>query len=441
MLINKIKFVAQDAAPNPNEVDYWINTSVDPNGGEIQHYDGTQFKTISGAIKWSVLLQQYNLVTMTIDDANSNPVIPVTGDTSWIKGKRCLAKPMSDGSVSIAFLHEDDSTKYYDGSDAALDGSEGEFMVYFPETWVKCTEVDGVTTVEVSDGDNGGAYFRSVLLGAVHTVGSSTSRSVINGAKPQVSVTIAKAHENVFNTFGEGWSIMDYEARNKVTLMAYAKYGTRDLQSVIGYGDSSFIFIEGATVSLGNKDGELTNTSGKICNSMLGIENYFNNVADWLGGIHQVLTPDSDLFYIYDGVQVYAENGIPSTPYRTINPSSAGKMEAGTITKMLLGEHADLFPVKTAGDQNLSQISTYYADSGVFYTADNGSVVSSNYQVVVVYVGGPGAFPAGGGGFFGADGDPSNSGSIMGSRLQFRGKINEISNINQFKALPSLGAA
>lgn len=43
--------------------------------------------------------------SFTCDDNNSNPEIPIRGDTSWIKGKRCLVKPYQEG-VAICYLDE-----------------------------------------------------------------------------------------------------------------------------------------------------------------------------------------------------------------------------------------------------------------------------------------------------------------------------------------------
>lgn len=47
MLINNVKFIAQSTEPNPNEVDYWINTSVDPNGGLIMFHDGETWHPVN----------------------------------------------------------------------------------------------------------------------------------------------------------------------------------------------------------------------------------------------------------------------------------------------------------------------------------------------------------------------------------------------------------
>lgn len=385
---------------------------------------GTVYKTVN----WSVLGPQILQAILTIDDTNSNPVIPVSGDTSWIQGKRCLVKSTGDGSVAICYLSDTDSTKFHDGTDAALDGSMGEFMVDFPENYVKCSEVDGVTTIEIANGNNGGARFRRVLLGAVHgSVNTEDTKlhSIITGSAPTTDLSIVQFH-TFANLMGTGWDIMDYETRNKITTLAFAKYGNRDLQAVIGAGDSNYGFVEGSTVSLGNSNGSVNNSNGNVNNSLLGIENYFNNVVDWLGGIHVRYnsTDQTGLFYIYDGLDV--ENEVPMVNYRTITPNS---LMGYNISKMLWGEYADLFPIATDGD--ISNFNTYYAD--VVYTLTYQDVQAD--MVYVVGCGGGGAWPDGGGSFFSADDAPSDANPIYGARLQFRGNITVIENPEEFKQL------
>ena len=40
MVINNLKYSAQLIAPNPKEIDYWIDLKEDPNGGIIKYYNG-----------------------------------------------------------------------------------------------------------------------------------------------------------------------------------------------------------------------------------------------------------------------------------------------------------------------------------------------------------------------------------------------------------------
>lgn len=383
------------------------------------------------SVNWSVLYSPELFATLTIDDANSDPAIPVTGDTDWIVGRRCLAKNTSDG-VAICYLSDTDSTKFADGADAALDGSMGEFMVDFPASYVTATEVDGVTTVKVSDTE-GTAEFRRVLLGATHgTLDTSSGKMrAVAGYNPTTNKNIVEFHDAaVLN--GSGWDIMDYETRNKVTTLAYAKYGTRNLQDVVGLGDSSCCFEEGCTTSLGNANGEVTNADGKICNSILGVENYFNNVGDWMGGIHEYLDADGSkaTFYIYDGVDV-DNNGAPEGEYRTITvDTTVGGLN---ISKMLWGEHADLFPSIGVDD---SAFATYYSDAAYVV----GSDVGITNRARVVLVGGYGAFPGYGGALFLAGYGPAGANSRIGARLQYRGNIKVIENSEEFKQIEGYSA-
>ena len=41
MVINNLKYSAQTIAPNPKEIDYWIDLTEDPNGGIIKYYNGS----------------------------------------------------------------------------------------------------------------------------------------------------------------------------------------------------------------------------------------------------------------------------------------------------------------------------------------------------------------------------------------------------------------
>lgn len=74
--------------------------------------------------------------SFTCDDNNSNPEIPIRGDTSWIKGKRCLVKPYQEG-VAICYLDDNNSELFYDGTPAALDGSMGIWMTDIPSYWLE----------------------------------------------------------------------------------------------------------------------------------------------------------------------------------------------------------------------------------------------------------------------------------------------------------------
>lgn len=47
MITDKITFKAQKNAPSPKEVDYWIDTATDPNGGTIKYNDGKEWTQLN----------------------------------------------------------------------------------------------------------------------------------------------------------------------------------------------------------------------------------------------------------------------------------------------------------------------------------------------------------------------------------------------------------
>jgi hypothetical protein len=139
-------------------------------------------------------------VIMTIDDNNQNPKMPVVGDSSWIGGKRCLVKNIEDG-VAICYLDENDSSKFHDGTDAALDGSMGEFMVDLAENYVTAVDYsDTLTGVKVSPTE-GTTKFRRVLLGVVHgTIDENNiMHSIVDGKTQLERANILTFHQSANN--------------------------------------------------------------------------------------------------------------------------------------------------------------------------------------------------------------------------------------------------
>jgi len=127
-------------------------------------------------------------ITITFDDNDSGALLTSDGgDNSWIKGRRCLAKPQSDGSVSICYLDENNSELYYDGTTAAdLSGAQGQWMTDIPEYWFYMDEsVTDKHTLYLSPTEvEGWKHSRRVLVGvteAVNVDGVLWSRKVSSG--------------------------------------------------------------------------------------------------------------------------------------------------------------------------------------------------------------------------------------------------------------------
>lgn len=383
------------------------------NDGCVYHYGKNTNSRVRPFLRVTPHPTQVN-IGVTFDDNDSGALLTSNGiSADWIKGRRCLAKPQSDGSVSICYLDENNSELYHDGTTAAdLSGAQGQWMTDIPEYWFYMDEsVTDKHTLYLSPTEvEGWKHSRRVLVGvteAVNVDGKLWSRKISSGEQSTGNLTPVVFH-NYANAIGDGWDIIDYETHCKIGHLFYAKYLNKDCQTIIGTGESSYTRTIGTTSSLGNNDGT---TATQI--SFLGIEDAWGGKYEWIGGIHR----NSGTVYIYDGFQ---PNVIPTVAYRT---ETIPYESCGCITKMQWGEDADVLPIEYISDTNYTQGYFDYGDvdySGWCVATRSGGSDSLGGGVTSLH-------------FYRAS---SNYGASNGSRIQFRGTINEISDITTFEALP-----
>lgn len=354
-------------------------------------------------------------IGVTFDDNDSGALLTSNGiSADWIKGRRCLAKPQSDGSVSICYLDENNSELYHDGTTAAdLSGAQGQWMTDIPEYWFYMDEsVTDKHTLYLSPTEvEGWKHSRRVLVGvteAVNVDGKLWSRKISSGEQSTGNLTPVVFH-NYANAIGNGWDIIDYETHCKIGHLFYAKYLNKDCQTVIGTGEDSYTRTIGTTSSLGNNDGT---TDTQI--SFLGIEDAWDGKYEWMGGIHR----NSGTVYIYDGFQ---PGSVPTVDYRT-ETIPYGNSYLGCITKMQWGDNADMLPIAYASGSNYSQ--------GYF---DHGRVDSSGW--LVAGRSSSNASLYGGVAYLYFIDSPSGAAAKYGSRIQYRGTINIVDDITTFESL------
>lgn len=359
-------------------------------------------KTASGTISPA------NICTVTFDDNDPSVELATDGDTSWIKGRRCLVKTIDTG-IAICYLDDNNSNLFYDGvTEAKLDGTMGQFMTDIPEYWFSMDEsVEGVHTLSLTNQEvDGWKKSRRVLLGvteAVNVDGVLWSR--VTGSEQSTGSLTSTVFHNYAVANGEGFDIIDYESHCKIAHLFYAKYANRDPQTMtqFGYGEDSYTRTIGTTSTLGNSDGK---TSTQI--SFLGVEDFYGGKYEWMSGIHG----NGSTYYIYDG---YEPDKVPTAEYRTVD--IGGSSRSGYITKVYHGEHADMIPTEVTGSST-----THYCDYGFVAYAGWRPVLRSCHS----------AHPAGGVACFYANYGSGDSYASVGSRLQYRGEIQVIDNIEDF---------
>lgn len=366
-------------------------------------------------------LNKANFAYVGIDRTNSSSLVDNT-NKSWIKGKRCLAKHISDDEgVAICYLDNDNSNLFHDGTtEAKLDGTMGEVMVDTPDIWYNAiSNGDQYNFYMTNEKVDGYHKYRRVLIGAFEgTVVDKILHSRITGNQSTGNVSAINFHLYA-NAIGKGWDIVDYESHCKIAWMYMAKYGDRNSQELIGYGSNSSSRIIGSTSILGNNDG-----TDNVNVSLFGLENWWGDKFEWMGGLYEWRNGTTGYIYQFDGfLNSSTISGDPLTmglvssenDYRIIG--TVTKSGDGYISDMKLGKYGDLIPTKFNG-----------SSGSTFYTA-------YGYVRFGSYVARRSCYDARGqGGVFYlslADG-ASGSDAGCGSRLQFRGKIRVIEDPQEF---------
>lgn len=358
-----------------------------------------------------------------IDDKKQISVIDSCGDSSWIKGRRCLVKK-TDAGVAICYLDENNSELFHDGkTQAKLDGTMGQWMTDIPSYRYSYAgfkhdnnyDIINYITLTHNDVDDNitkwgnKGLFRRCLVGVTEAV---VVNSKLWSRKTGDEYSTGNLESRLFHDYatalGAGFDIIDYETHCKIAHLFYAKYADRNPQGMdrFGTGEDSFDRIIGTTSSLGNNDGK---TSTQI--SFLGIEDFYGGKSEFMGGIGFY---GKDV-YIYDGFNPYKP---PTVDYRVVYSGMYKK--SGGIYKVVWGEHGDMIP----------KVIDMFASN--FHYCDFGYIDGSNGRWQEVARSGYGASLYNGVAFF-SDG---GSWAYKGTRIQYRGTMQVIDDPADFITMP-----
>jgi hypothetical protein len=326
------------------------------------------------------------------------------------KMRCCMVKKTAAGKVAIRYL-KNDTRKYYDDgtTPADLSGAEGDVMVYLPEFYYKFTNTDankrklGFSLLPI---DSTWKKITPGLLGAYKAYLSGGKLYSRSGVVPTVDTSqtdfIAAAVAR-----GTGYGIIDYEMHCAIAFLFYAKYATRDSQSILGAGGALYNSnnVTGQTDNLGNADTQ-RNTTTYI--NFQGIEGVHNGLYEWVDGV--VINNRVWTIKNVDGsqrtVQAGATNGwitdlaaMGATDFMDVLPTAVGGSETSYFADEYYGNENSALAL-------LRSYSSSHPDGGVSY-ADTGDA-------------------------------PSLTSAHVGSRLAFRGVIVEAESVGAFLSLPVL---
>ena len=232
-----------------------------------------------------------------------------------------------------------------------------------------------------------------------------------------------------------GLQLIDWEMHKDIANLFFAFYGRRDSQDQCGYGQSTDQRNIGTTALLGmqdtisyNSDGGAHQTSNAwyvrpnedgnnvyslIYNTnCMGYENLYGDKYEWLSGVSLPNTNTQEQYKLL----IEMPDG------------STRKVKSGTVSGYCTGMYHQKYMDIVGVHSQKGSSTTYYCDEFNVSNAANRVVCRSyNYS----YAGGGVSYALCGG-------DSSSSITYIGSRLAFRGEIEEAESVTAFKAIKAI---
>ena len=356
--------------------------------------------------------------TITIDQTNDDPATRVSGDINgsviqWIKNNshRVLAKQTADGVLTYCRLNDADSTQYYDGTTAALNGTEGDVFLKLPEFYYKGTEGDQVQIMFATEQVDA-EYIRwdpNTLIGVYEARNDNSKMYSRSGVDS--SVSSQSTWKSYAAARGTGYQLVDWQMHCVMGCLYYAMYGNTDCQNSIGRGTNSNTKSTGQTDSLGMTDTVAGGNGDSQSINYWGLENWWGNKYEW---IHDYVNP-------------------ANSPSATVNdPVNGGTRSlpifdySGYLKKMKFGRYLDL--IATTDDPKNGSRAVGYCDHQDWPGSTNSSSRAAQRSYYNSETFGGVAF--------------ANATNAVGfafpnrtSRLAFRGSLVEETDVEAFKAI------
>ena len=263
------------------------------------------------------------------------------------------------------------------------------------------------------------------------TIGSK----LYSAATGNASVGSLTQSDFIYYAKQRGLQLIDWEMHKDIANLFFAFYGRRDSQDQCGYGQSTEQRNIGTTALLGmqdtisyNSDGGAHQTSnawyvrpnedGKNVYSLIyntncmGYENLYGDKYEWLSGVSLPNTNTQEQYKLL----IEMPDG------------STRKVKSGTVSGYCTGMYHQKYMDIVGVHSQKGSSTTYYCDEFNVSNAANRVVCRSRDS--------SGAY--GGVSFAHCGSDSSSSSTSIGSRLAFRGEIEEAESVTAFKAIKAI---
>lgn len=317
-----------------------------------------------------------------------------------------LFKRTGDKAGTFIRLDENTRLKYFDGSVAKTDGTEGDVMVYLPEYYYRYENLGGTKFAyrfsRVNLGEDW-VHVPASLVGAYKGYVSSNKLYSRSGVTPKGDISFNNA-TTYSEARGTGYQIIDYYQHCQIAMLFYAKYRNRHSQAVLGIGGAEYNTKTGGTDALGNRDTEKA-SSGWV--NFRGIEGVFGGLEEYVKGV----IINNNVWSITN-----LDNSV-----RTVKAYSS----MGYISH-IQAEKGPFFDVIPTSIQSQEQLGENYC--AYYYTLGSEEIILSRSGAHAVEGNGSIAYTY-------ANDTTTSISYTKGSRLAFRGELTESKDVNSFKEI------
>lgn len=383
----------------------------------------SQSMTASQASRSIAMIYAYDAIkysVVTLDQTVTDPAAMLSGDINGEavqlirqNSHRVLGKFTADGKMAYCRLKDDDSAKYYDGTDAVLTTTGVDVFMKLPRFfWKVETESTDVFKIRLAYGGEPAAglgyqeWDGNTLIGAFKGYADSSKLYSRAGVQPltNASQSNCKAYARAR---GDGYQIVDYNMHCMMAMLFYCMYGHMNSQAKVGAGTSSSRKTAGGTKSYGMTDTVAGGNGDSDSINFWGLENWWGDMYEWMEGIEF-------------GIGNIATITMPDGKTRNVECVA---LDNTYTQKMVLGKYFDMI-----ASEGGATTTTGYCDS---YRLSFGSTVLSvvplrSYNAKSVN---------GGVAYMEANSAASTAKSNTGSRLAFRGELVEADSVAAFKAI------
>lgn len=320
--------------------------------------------------------QAYRVMTVVIDQSNSNPETCITyaddavgmtaGSSDWdsfFGHYPCLFK---DGA-EVGKLNPNDFTKFEDGTDADItSGNAGDVMIAFPKLGYKISTSGDIVTVSMTDNPNAEGYCYlahtrgttvkdKFYLGAYKGYVTSSKLRSLSDKTPTTNTTIGNFRTQA-QANGSGY---DQSAFNQLIFrqcMYLLKYKNLDSQTAVGQGYTNSNSASIATGGTNTKGMDYGETTGKLQMKLFGLEDFWGNVNEFIDGIFSNSSRN---------ILTATENFNDTGSGYTNRGASGFSSDTGGYMSKVQGTSEKGFVLKEAS----GSATTYYCDYGYVYAS------------------------------------------------------------------------